>query len=97
MADRGTPPLAMERVGSLRNLGLTVASDLSVSAHVGALINARGRSIYALRLLRAHRLPDHACAKDRYKGSNHQPHPKCGSCMVGLCIRFRQGTNPTIS
>ena len=32
-------------------------------------------------------------AKDRCKGNNHQPHPICGSCMVGL----RQGTNPAIS
>src|SRR6218665_3642947 len=50
----------MERVGSLRILGVTIASDLSVSAHVDALLNAGARSIYALRLLRAHGLPDHA-------------------------------------
>src|SRR6218665_828307 len=54
------PPLVMERVGSLRILGVTIASDLSVSAHVDALLNAGARSIYALRLLRAHGLPDHA-------------------------------------
>src|SRR6218665_3764601 len=54
------PPLAMERVGSLRLLGVTIASDLSVSAHVEALLNAGARSIYALRLLRAHGLPDQA-------------------------------------
>src|SRR6218665_1672801 len=34
------PPLAMERVGSLRILGVTIASDLSVSTHVDALLNA---------------------------------------------------------
>ena len=50
----------MERVGSLRILGVTIASDFSVSAHVDALLNAGARSIYALRLLRAHGLPDHA-------------------------------------
>src|SRR6218665_3546600 len=50
----------MERVGSLRILGVTIASDLSVSAHVDALLNAGARSIYAFRLLRAHGLPDHA-------------------------------------
>src|SRR6218665_1153641 len=60
MADRGTPPLGMEGVGSLRILGVTIASDLSVSAHVEALLNAGARSIYALRLLRAHGLPDQA-------------------------------------
>src|SRR6218665_2422673 len=55
------PPLAMERVGSLRILGVTIASDLSVSAHVEALLNDAGaHSFYALRLLRAHRLPDQA-------------------------------------
>ena len=47
-------------VGSLRILGVTIASDLSVLAHVDALLNAGARSIYALCLLRAHRLPDHA-------------------------------------
>src|SRR6218665_3569917 len=52
------PPLAMERVGSLRILGVTIASDLSVSAHVKALFNAGARSIYALCLLRVHGLPD---------------------------------------
>src|SRR6218665_302404 len=60
MADRGTPPLAMERVGSLRILGVTFASDLSVSAHVEALLNAGARSFYVLRMLRAHGLPDQA-------------------------------------
>src|SRR6218665_1781218 len=54
------PPLAMERVGSLRLLGVTIASDLSVSAHIDALFNAGARSIYALRLLRAHGLSDQA-------------------------------------
>jgi len=53
-------PLAMERVGSFRILGVTIASDLSVSAHVDALLNAGARSIYVLRLLRAHGLPDQA-------------------------------------
>src|SRR6218665_1141673 len=60
MADRGTPPLAMGRVGSVRIIGVTIASDLSVSAHVEVMLNAGARSIYAFRLLRAHRLPDQA-------------------------------------
>src|SRR6218665_8186 len=50
----------MERVGSLRILCVAIASDLSVSAHIDALLNAGARSIYALRLLRAHGLPDQA-------------------------------------
>src|SRR6218665_82132 len=54
------PPLAMERVGSLLLLCVTIASDLSVSAHIDALFNAGARFIYALRLLRAHGLPNQA-------------------------------------
>src|SRR6218665_21059 len=60
MTDRGAPPLAMERVGSHRIFGVTIPSDLSVSAHVEALLNAEAPSIYALRLLREHGLPDPA-------------------------------------
>src|SRR6218665_3206118 len=52
--------LAMERVGSIQILDVTIASDLSVSAHVEALLNAGAPSNYALRLLRTHGLPDQA-------------------------------------
>ena len=53
------PPLAMERVGFFRIIGVTIASDLSVLAHVNALLNAAACSICTLlRLLRAHGLPD---------------------------------------
>src|SRR6218665_3537610 len=108
MADRGTPPLAMERVGSLRILGVAIASDLSVSAHVDALPNAGARSIYQFPMyyiIALHLCTPSAesarvarpCAKDRCKGNDHQPHPKCGPCMEGLCQRRRQGTNPAIS
>ena len=77
-------PLAMERVGSFRILGVTIASDLSVSAHVEALLNAGACSIYALRLLRENTRVARPGANDRCKGSNYQPHPIYGSCMVGL-------------
>ena len=53
------PLLAMERVGALRIIGVTIASDLSVSVHhVNPWLNAEARSIFCL--LRAHWLPDQA-------------------------------------
>jgi len=48
MAIRDSPPLAMEWLGSLRILGVTIASDLSVLEHDDALLNAGVHSIYTL-------------------------------------------------
>src|SRR6218665_441774 len=70
------------RIGSLRILCVTIASDLSVSAHVEALLNAGARSIYPPPSAERARVT-RPIAKDRYKGNNHQPHPICGSCIVG--------------
>src|SRR6218665_2800493 len=97
-------PKAVTRMGllatfdspTLRILGVTIASDLSVSVHVDALLNAGARSIYALRLLRAHRLPDHAL-KIVARATTINRIQYSGPALVGLCQRRRQGTTPTIS
>lgn len=76
-----TPPsLAMERFGSLRILGVTITSELSVSAQVDrpacTLLNRGERSIYTCMSL-----SDESAwvarpgAKYRNEGYRNQPHP----------------------
>src|ERR1043165_4018110 len=49
--------LGIVRVTSMLVLGVTVANDLSASSHVNRILSACSRSLYALRVLRAHGFP----------------------------------------
>ena len=55
------PPLPdIARVSSLKILGVTVSSRLSVADHVQNVIGSCSQTLHALRLLRAHGLCDAA-------------------------------------
>ena len=49
---------AIERVTSLKVLGVTWTTGLSATEHVCSIINACAQTLYALKILRAHGLPD---------------------------------------
>jgi len=48
----------INRVASLKVLGVTVSRKLSVSDHVGAVLQSCARALYAIRVLRSHGLPN---------------------------------------
>jgi len=50
----------IQRVDVLKILGVTVTNGLSVSLHIQAVISSYVRTLYALRVLRAHGLYDSA-------------------------------------
>jgi len=50
----------LQRVKVIKILGVTIANGLSVSPHVQSVIALCAQVIYALRVLRAHRLCDSA-------------------------------------
>jgi len=53
------PPMAdVERVTTLKILGVTIANTLSISEHVCEFVKSYAQSQYALRILQAHRLSD---------------------------------------
>ena len=55
------PPLiGMERVTSLHILGVTITDNLRTSSHVSGVLGACSCSLHALRVLRAHGLPEAA-------------------------------------
>ena len=55
------PPLiGMERVTSLHILGVTITDNLRASSHVNGVLGACSGSLHALRVLRAHGLPEAA-------------------------------------
>ena len=58
-AEPSTLP-GITRSGSLKMLGVIIASDFSVSQHVQQLVTASAQSIYALRVLRSHSLSNAA-------------------------------------
>ena len=49
------PPLSdIPRVQSIKVLGVTITSSLSVAEHVNKVISTSAKNVHALRLLRAH-------------------------------------------
>jgi len=52
------PCLDIERVNSIRILGVTINELLSAANHVRSLLISSNSSIYALRVLRVHGIPD---------------------------------------
>jgi hypothetical protein len=52
------PVPGVERVGSLKILGVTVSDTLSVTEHVESILKSSSQSFHALRTLRAHGLAD---------------------------------------
>src|SRR6218665_1425989 len=48
------------RVDKLNILGVTISEDMLASDHVENLVSVCSRSLFALRVLRAHELPDEA-------------------------------------
>jgi hypothetical protein len=57
------PPVLIhnvERVTSMRILGVTIQDNLRTTLHVSELLSACSRSLYALRILRSHGLPPEA-------------------------------------
>src|SRR6218665_2554767 len=61
---RGLVPPAsipdLERVSTMKVLGITLRDDLNASTHITGVLEACSRSLYALRLLRSHGLPPKA-------------------------------------
>src|SRR6476619_165207 len=52
------PPVpGMERVSSMKILGLTIQHNLSMSEHVNNVISSAGQQLYALKTLKSHGLP----------------------------------------
>jgi len=49
-----SPMATITRVTSLKVLGVTINSRMSVSEHVSTVISSCAQSIYAVRILRAH-------------------------------------------
>ena len=63
------PPLPdIARVSSLKMLGVTVSSRLSVSEHVQNVVSLRAQTLHALRLFRAHGLTCDAALQTVYQG-----------------------------
>jgi len=54
------PKMKMECVTSMVILGVTISDNLGATKHVDGVITSRSRSLYALRVLRAHGLQDEA-------------------------------------
>ena len=50
----------VQRVQTLKILGVTIDGSLQATSHVDATVSACSRSLYALRVLRAHGLPPHS-------------------------------------
>ena len=48
------------RVSSLKILGITITNGLSASEHVRDVISNSAQTLHALRVLRAHGMPDEA-------------------------------------
>jgi len=61
---RGLVPPAsipdVERVSTMKVLGVTLRDDLNASTHITGVLGACSRSLYALRILRSHGLPPKA-------------------------------------
>ena len=55
-----SPLTGVSQVSSMKMLGITVTETLSMAEHVKALIHNCASSLYALRVLRSHRLNDAA-------------------------------------
>ena len=49
---------SIKRVESICILGVTISSTLSVAEHINSMLSSCNQSLYALRTLRSHRLPD---------------------------------------
>src|SRR6218665_2632024 len=50
----------VERVSTMKVLGVTLRDDLNASTHITGVLEACSRSLYALRILRSHGLPPKA-------------------------------------
>ena len=55
-----SPLATISRVSSLKVLGVTMSSQMSVSEHVSTVISSCAKSIYALRTLRSHGMNNEA-------------------------------------
>jgi len=55
-----SPLATISRVSSLKVLGVTISSQMSVSEHVSTVISSCAKSIYALRTLRSHGMDNEA-------------------------------------
>jgi len=62
-----SPLATISRVSSLKVLGVTISSQMSVSEHVSTVINSCAKSIYAPRTLRSHGMNNEALHKMIYK------------------------------
>jgi len=88
------PPLPeLACVKSLKVLGVTISSRLSLSEHFNNVISSCARSLYAIEVLRAHGLSQ---VSRRYRKStgqswsrNYCTHP----LLVGVCLSSRPTTS----
>jgi hypothetical protein len=87
------PPLpGIERVTSVKILGVTITNGLSVAEHVHTTISSCAQTLYALRVLRSHGMDDAALQTvfrsvvDRYQVT------VCIECMVGV-LNSRRATS----
>ena len=92
-------PLAtVSRVFSLKALGVTISSQMSVSEHVSTVISSCTKSIYATRTLRSHSMNNKAL-HDLQIRHHSQTVIRC-QYMVGVYNSYRpsasRGTNRTV-
>jgi hypothetical protein len=83
------------RVSLLKVLGVTITNGLSMSEHVQQTLASCAQALYALKILRAHGLPD-AALHQICRSVIHKTN-ECSQCVVGFRFAVRFATNKLIS
>ena len=84
----------IERANSIKALGIIISSQLSMTEHESTVLKSCARSIYGLRLLRAHGMSDD-CLQEVFCSTVHGQAGIYKPSLVGFLLRKqRQQTRP---